>query len=78
MWSAEGVLLNPGWAITGNAAGDADVFLLGADDLYAWERSLLEFRWEERSGPAHIDVALWGAFACRLLRPVGLSAIRYN
>lgn len=78
MWRVLGAAVNPGPAATGNAAGDADVFVLGTDDLYVWERPLLSFRWQERVGPAYIDLALWGSFAARLLRPVGLSAIRYT
>jgi hypothetical protein len=34
------------------------------------------FRFEERSGPAFVELALFGYFAVRILRPVGLSGIR--
>lgn len=75
-WSVDGLPHVPAWAITGNAAGDADVFTLNRMDAYAWESPTLTFRYEERSGPTHIDLALFGYFATHLLRPVGLSAVR--
>lgn len=78
MWRLQGAAVNPGPVITGNTAGDADVFILGADDLLAWEAPVLTWTWSERAGPAYIDLALFGYFATRLLRPVGLAAIRYT
>lgn len=65
-------------AMTGNAAGDADVLVLSTGDLWAWESPTLTFRYEERNGPARIDLALFGYFAARLVRPRGLAAIRYT
>ena len=57
-------------------AGDADTFMLNRADAWVWESPLLTFRYEERSGPAIIDLALFGYFATHLLRPVGLSSVR--
>ena len=43
--------------ITGTAAGDGDVFILGRNDLWCWESPLLEFSYAERQGPALVDLA---------------------
>jgi HK97 family phage major capsid protein len=75
-WFVDGLPHIPAWAITGNAAGDADTFMLNRADAWVWESPLLTFRYEERSGPAIIDLALFGYFATHLLRPVGLSSVR--
>jgi hypothetical protein len=75
-WFVDGLPHVPAWAITGNAAGDADTFMLNRSDAWAWESPTLTFRYEERSGPTFIDLALFGYFATHLLRPVGLSSIR--
>jgi HK97 family phage major capsid protein len=74
----DGVTMQPTWSMTGNAAGDADVLMFNSTDVWAWESGLLMFRYEERSGPANIDLALFGYFATRVLRPVGLSGIRHT
>jgi HK97 family phage major capsid protein len=66
----------PAWSMTGNAAGDADTILWNAADVWAWESDLLTFRYEERSGPALVELALFGYFAVRILRPLGFSGIR--
>lgn len=75
-WFVDGLAHVPAWAITGNAAGDADTFMFSRADVWAWESPILTFRYEERSGPAVIDLALFGYFATHLLRPVGLSSVR--
>lgn len=75
-WSVDGLPNVPAWAITGNGPGDADWFGINSLDAWAWESPLLTFRYEERSGPAVIDLALFGYFACHILRPVGLTAVR--
>jgi hypothetical protein len=75
-WFVDGLAHVPAWAITGNAAGDADTFMLNRGDVWAWESPTLLFRYEERSGPAIIELALFGYFATHLLRPVGLSSVR--
>jgi hypothetical protein len=75
-WFVDGLAHVPAWAISLNAAGDADTFMLNRADAWIWESPLLTFRYEERSGPAVIDLALFGYFATHLLRPVGLSSVR--
>lgn len=64
--------------ITGTAAGDGDVFVIGPDSLASWSSPLLELTYAERSGPAGIDLALFGYFACKVIRPVGISSIRHT
>lgn len=77
-WFIDGLPFQPTWSLTGNAAGDADVLFYNSNDIWAWESPLLTFRFEERGGPARIDLALFGYFATRILRPRGLSAIRHT
>jgi phage head maturation protease len=74
----DGVTMEPTWSMTGNAAGDADVLMFNSADVWAWESGLLMFRYEERNGPANIDLAMFGYFATRVLRPIGLSAVRHT
>lgn len=64
--------------MTGVAAGDADLVVLGPDALFSWASPVLELRYWERQGPGMIDVALWGYFAAKVLRPVGISSIRHT
>lgn len=77
-YRVDGLLHVPTWSMTGNAAGDADVIEFNSQDVWAWESALLMFRFEERNGPAFIDLALFGYFAARVLRPVGLMAVRHT
>lgn len=77
-WFIDGLTFVPAWSMTGNTSGDADVIILNSGDVWAWESPLLMFRFEERGGPARIDLALFGYFATRILRPVGLAGIRHT
>lgn len=77
-YRVDGLLHIPTWSMTGNAAGDADVIEFNSQDVWAWESALLMFRFEERNGPAFIDLALFGYFAARVLRPVGLLGVRHT
>lgn len=75
-WSVDGLPFVPAWAMTGTAAGDSQIMFLNALDGWAWESPLLTFRFEEKQGPAKIELDLFGYFATHLLRPKGLSGIR--
>jgi hypothetical protein len=44
--------------------------------VWVWESPLLTFRFEEKQGPANIELNIFGYFGTHLLRPVGLSGIR--
>lgn len=72
----DGLAGMPTWSMTGNAAGDADSILFNSGDIWAWESPTLTFRYEERSGPALIELALFGYFATRILRPSGFAGVR--
>lgn len=72
----DGLTFQPAWSMSGNAAGDADVLVGNRNDVWSWESPTLMFRFEERSGPAFVELALFGYFAVQVLRPVGLSGIR--
>lgn len=75
-WFIDGLPHVPAWAMTGVAAGDTQVFTLNRADAWAWESPVLSFRFEEKSGPQIIELALFGYFAAHVLRPVGLSGMR--
>jgi phage portal protein BeeE/phage head maturation protease len=77
-YNIDGLPYEPTWSMTGNAAGDADVLGFNSSDVWAWESGLLMFRFEERNGPANIDLALFGYFATQVLRAVGLMGIRHT
>ena len=64
--------------ITGTAAGDGDVFVLADGDLWAWASPLLEFRYLEKAGPGLVELAVFGYFACKLVKPSGLASIRHT
>jgi HK97 family phage prohead protease/HK97 family phage major capsid protein len=75
-WVVDGIRFQPAWAMTGVAAGDSQIFLVNRRDAWVWESPLLQFRFEEKQGPANIELNIFGYFATHLLRPVGLSGIR--
>jgi HK97 family phage prohead protease len=75
-WNVDGLNFIPAWAATGVAAGDTQIFIVNRSDLWVWESPLLQFRFEEKQGPANIELNIFGYFATHLLRPVGLSGIR--
>lgn len=76
-WRVQGAAVNLSASITGTAAGDGDVFIVGRGDLRAWVSSLLEVRYTEKDGPERIVVTLFGYFATFMLNPRGLAAIRH-
>ena len=75
-WSVDGLPFIPAWAMTGVAAGDSQILIMNPLDGWVWESALLNFRFEEKQGPAKIELDLFGYFATQLLRPVGLLGIR--
>lgn len=75
-FNVDGIAGYPAWSMTGNAAGDADLIFFNSADAWVWESPTLTFRYEERSGPALIELALFGYFACRILRASGFTGIR--
>jgi hypothetical protein len=77
-WALRDVTVELSPWITGTAAGDGDVFILGRNDLWAWQSPLLEFSHHEWQGSALVDLALFGSVAVRLIRPQGLAAIRHT
>jgi phage head maturation protease len=75
-WSVDGLNFQPAWAMTGTAAGDTQIAIWNRNDFWVWESPLLSFRYEEKVGPANIELNVFGYFATALIRPVGLSGIR--
>lgn len=74
-WFVDGLPFVPAWAI-GDALSDDVLLLLNRMDAWAWESSILSFRFEEKSGPELIELALFGYFATHVLRAAGIFAIR--
>lgn len=67
------------WAITGVAAGDGDVFILGGGgDVWAWSSPLLKLIYSEKAGPQTIQLSVWGYFATRVVKPLGVASIRHT
>lgn len=75
-WNVDGMNFQPAWSMTGIAAGDSQILIVNSSDFWVWESPLLTFRFEEKQGPANIELNVFGYFATHLLRPVGLSGIR--
>lgn len=75
-FNIDGLGVRPAWAMTGTAAGDTQILFVNRSDLWVWESPLLTFRFEEKQGPANIELNIFGYFGVHLLRPVGLSGIR--
>ena len=77
LWRPMGVAVNASVVPFGAGATDADVVILGSNDLWLWESPLLEFRYGQKDGPEIVEAVVWGYVAVRLVRPIGLSAIRW-
>lgn len=75
-WSIDGLPHRPAWAMTGSGDGDAQVVTLNQSDVWVWESPLLTFRFDEKQGPANIELNIFGYFGAHVLRPVGLSGMR--
>lgn len=74
-WFVDGLPHVPAWAMT-EAVGDDILLIVNRSDWWTWESPLLTFRFEEKSGPALIELALFGYYATRVLRPTGIFALR--
>lgn len=74
-WSIDGLIMRPAWAVTQNA-GDEVALIINRSDFWVWESPLLTFRFEEKQGPAVIELALFAYFATRVLRPAGIFSLR--
>jgi HK97 family phage prohead protease len=75
-YQVDSLVFQPAWANTGVAAGDSQILIWNSADVWVWESPLLTFRFEEKQGPANIELNIFGYFGTHLLRPVGLSGIR--
>ena len=75
-WDVDGLVFRSAWAMTGVAAGDSQILIVNRQDWWVWESPLLTFRYEEKQGPANIELNVFGYFGTHLLRPVGLMGIR--
>jgi HK97 family phage major capsid protein len=76
-WFVDGLPFVPAWAMT-ETEDDHVAIVTNRADWWAWESPLLTFRFEEKSGPAKIELALFAYFATAVLRPAGFSALVLN
>lgn len=74
----DGLTAEPTWSLTGNTVDDTDVLMFNSEDVWFWESGLLMFRYEERNGPAFIDLALFGYVGSAILQPKGLASVRHT
>lgn len=77
-YEIDGLRYQKTWSMTGNTSADSDVVGFNSADGWIWEGGFLMFRFEERNGPANIDLALFGYFATEVIRPVGFFGIRHT
>jgi hypothetical protein len=73
-WPIDGVGFRKAWAMTGTS-GNAEVLIVNRADVYVWESPTLTFRFEEKQGPEIIEMALFGYFATKVLRVLGIRAM---
>ena len=77
LWRPMGVPLNLSADLTASS-GDTAVIATSPDSAWAWETPTREFAWEQVQGPAVIRLSLFGYFAAKVLRPVGVAALRVS
>lgn len=70
-WPIDGVGFVNAWAMTGGS-GNAETLIINRADAFVWESPTLTFRFEEKSGPQIIEMALFGYFAVKVLRASGI------
>lgn len=58
-WFVDGLAHVPAWAMT-QAVGDELLLIVNRSDFWVWESPLLTFRFEEKQGPALVELALFG------------------
>ncbi len=73
-WYVDGLPFVPAWAMTETITDDV-LIIINRNDFWVWESPLLDFRFEEKSGPALVELALFGYYATKVLRPAGLAAL---
>ena len=61
-----------------SSSGDTAVVAVSPASVWAWESPAQQFEWEAVAGPAVIRLSLFGYFGVRVLRPVGISALRVS
>jgi hypothetical protein len=74
-WFIDGLAFVPAWAMTETLSDDVSIITNRAD-WWVWESPLLTFRFEEKRGPAIVELALFGYFGTHVLRDTGIFAIR--
>lgn len=75
-WFVDGLPFVPAYSLLGEAGlpavKNAEVIILKREDVWAWESPMLTFRFEEKVGPANIELALFGYYGAAVIRTDGL------
>lgn len=74
-WTVDGLPHVPAWAMTEGVGDDVGIIVNRAD-FWTWESPLLTFRFEEKQGPAIIEMSLFAYYGTQVLRPAGIFALR--
>lgn len=74
-WFIDGLAFVPAWSILDGSTDDV-ALIVNSADVWVWESPLLSFRFEEKQGPANIELNIFGYFATHVLRPAGVFSVR--
>ena len=61
-----------------SASGSTAVVAATVASVWAWESQTRQFTWEQTGGPAVLTLAVFGYFGVRVLRPIGVAALRVS
>ena len=77
LWRPLGTPLNLSSDLA-STSGATAVIAASADSVFAWESPGRQFTYEEPAGPAVLRLSVFQYFAARVLRPVGIGALRVS
>jgi hypothetical protein len=77
LWRPMGVPINLSADLV-SGSGSTAVVAVAPATAWAWESPTQKFEWEQVQGPAVIRLSLFGYFAAKVLRPVGIAALRVS
>ena len=77
LWRPMGTPTNLSADLTASS-GDTAVVVVSPPSMWAWESPMQRFEWEQVAGPAVIRLSLFGYFGVKVLRPVGIAALRVS
>ncbi len=71
----DGLVARPAWALS---TTEQDGYLFNSQDIWFWESPLLTFRFDEKSGPENVELAVFGYSGTQILRPSGITAVAFT